>query len=172
LSLPLLGEHDGVLAIRNSFQSWQNWLTCEQFPPESEHHRIVDEIRLCFAGACDIYVRRATCDDSPSSSAHPQDPQDNSLQSSAIQALMARISRISPHDPGAHALVWPCFVAGAEASETHQRTFFVDYMNSIYARTKFRNIPLAVQSLENIWSSERGTRWTLCLPEISNVLVM
>jgi hypothetical protein len=85
---------------------------------------------------------------------------------------MERISKISPHDPGAHALVWPCFVAGAEASEARQRAFFVDYMNSIYARTQFRNIPLAVQSLENIWASKRGTRWTYFLPEISKILVM
>jgi hypothetical protein len=170
LSLPLLGEDTGVLAIKRTFESWQDWLIYEQYPVGSEHHRIVNQIRLCFAAACTIYIRRATSQDVGSSS-HALS-RNGDLQTSNIQDLMGRISHIPPHTPGAHALVWPCFVAGAEASDPDQRAFFVNYMTSIYARTKFRNIPMAVQSLENLWLSKGQRRWTQCLSEFSNVLVM
>jgi hypothetical protein len=170
LALPLLGEHDGVLALQRCFKPWQNWLTYEQFPPDSEHHQIVEEIRLCFAAACDIYVRRATSEGAAYGTYKA--PQDDALQTSTIQDMIERLSRISPQAPGAHALVWPCFVAGAEAADPDQRSFFVGYMNSIYARTKFRNIPAAVASLEKLWASKRGQRWTQYLHEFSNVLVM
>lgn len=96
----------------------------------------------------------------------------NDMQTSTIRNLIRRLLDIPPHTHGAHALVWPCFLAGAEASDPHQRAFFVDYMNSIYARTKFRNIPLAVKGLENIWTGKGDKRWTQCLPELSHVLVM
>jgi hypothetical protein len=170
LGLPLLGEDTGVLTIKKSFESWQNWLTCEQFSVGSESHRILDQIRLCFAAACTIYIRRATSKNIGSSSTAFS--QGGDLQNSTIQDLIGRISQTPPHTPGAHALVWPCFVAGAEASDPDQRAFFVTYMNSIYARTKFRNIPMAVQSLENLWSNKGERRWTQCLSEFSNVLVM
>jgi hypothetical protein len=94
------------------------------------------------------------------------------LQASTISDLIGRLSNIPPYTPGAHALVWPCFVAGAEASDLDQRAFFVNYMKSIYARTKFRNIPVAVQSLKILWASKGAKRWTQCLPEYSKVLVM
>ncbi|OAL02602.1 hypothetical protein IQ06DRAFT_367123 [Phaeosphaeriaceae sp. SRC1lsM3a] len=169
LSLPLLGEHDGVPVVQGSFKRWQNWLTADNFPIGSENHRIVDKIRLCFASACDIYLRRATCDNAnaPLSTM----PHYDEIQTSAIQHLIEHVSQISPGTPGAHALVWPCFVAGAEATDPGQRTFLVNYMDSIYGRTKFRNIPAAIQSLERLWAS-KGRRWTQCLPEISQVLVM
>ncbi|KAH4812866.1 hypothetical protein HBI73_035310 [Parastagonospora nodorum] len=169
LGLPLLGEHHGMLALQR-FSHWEDWLTCEQFPEGSESQRILDEICLCFAAASDIYTRRATSEEAESSRLarlHPHTFDDLNLKN-----LMERISLIPPCSPGAHALVWPCFVAGAETADPGQRAFFVEYMNSIYARTKFRNIPTAVRSLENIWARKGGKRWTQCLPELSNVLVM
>ncbi|KAH7074838.1 fungal-specific transcription factor domain-containing protein [Paraphoma chrysanthemicola] len=170
LGLPLLGEDTGVSAIKRSFQSWQDWLTCEQFPADSENHQILDKIRLCFAAACTIYIRRATSENTESSPAMRS--QYNQLQASTIQDLIGRLSNIPPHTHGAHALVWPCFVAGAEASDFDQRAFFVSYMESIYARTKFLNIPVAVQSLKALWASKGDKRWTQCLPEYNKVLVM
>jgi len=145
-------------------------LTCENFPADSENYRIIDKIRLCFAAACTIYTRRATSEDVEFSSETRS--QYSTLQASTIQGLIGRLSNIPPHTDGAHALVWPCFVAGAEASDPDQRAFFVNYMESIYARTKFRNIPVAVQSLENLWASKGEKRWTQNLSEYSKVLVM
>jgi hypothetical protein len=167
--LPLLGEHNGILALQRSSQ-WQEWLTFEQFPEGSENHRIIDQTRLCYAIACDIYMRRATSDDTETTS--PTSFQDCSIEHTATRNLIEQLSQIPPEAPGAHALVWPCFVGGAEATDPDERTFFVNYMDRVYARTKFRNIPAAVHSLENLWARKGGKRWTQCLPEHSNVLVM
>ena len=173
LGLPLLGEHAGILAIQRSFQSWQDWLTCEQFPADSEYHRIIDKIRLCLAAACTIYIRRATTENTENTESPPAArSQYNALQASTIAGLMGRLSSIPPHMAGAHALVWPCFVAGAEASDPDSKAFFVNYMESIYALTKFHNIPVAVRSLKTLWASKGEKRWTQYLPEYSRVLVM
>lgn len=170
LALPLLSEHNGVLVIERSFQSQQDWLMCEQFPVDSENYRTVEKIRLCFATACSIYVRRATSEDTNFST--PTNHYHDDLQGPTIHDFIKHISGIQPSMPGAHALVWPCFVAGAGATDPHHRAFFVEFMNRIYARTKFRNIPIAVQRLESIWASKGKKRWTQCLSETGNVLVM
>ena len=169
LGLPLLGEHHGMLALQK-YPQREDWLTCEQFPEGSEEQHILDETCLCFAAACDIFLRRATSEDAGFSGLAPLYP--DVVVNFNINNLLERISLIPPCSPGAHALVWPCFVAGAETADPGQRAFFADYMNSIYARTKFRNIPTAVRSLERIWARKGGKRWTQCLPELSNVLVM
>jgi hypothetical protein len=136
----------------------------QDYADETSRHTI-DEVRHCFDAACTIYIRRATTCTLPS-------PHYYDAQASTIRDLISRLLHIPPDMHGGHALVWPCFVAGAEASDPDQRAFFVEYMNSIYARTQFRNIPIAVQSLENLWREKGGKRWTQCLPEVSNVLVM
>lgn len=164
-----MGEGIGLPIVQGSFRLWQNWLTADNFPPGSENHRIVDKIRLCFASACDIYLRRATSDSTDTTSS--PSPNYDELQTSAIEQLIEHVSQIPPDTPGGHAIVWPCFVAGAEATSSSQRIFLVERMHKIYACTKFRNIPAAIQSLERLWAN-KGKRWTQCLPEISNVLVM
>ncbi|KAH8725197.1 fungal-specific transcription factor domain-containing protein [Phaeosphaeriaceae sp. PMI808] len=170
ISSPVIRESDAVQAIQRIFKSWQDWLTCEKFLVGSEHYRIVDHIRMCFTSACTIYLRRATTEYAISSPTEAG--LDDERQASVVKDLVDRLLMIPPDTPGAHALVWPCFVGGAETSDPDQRAFFVDYMNSIYAITKFRNIPAAIQSLENLWASKGDKRWTQCLPEFSKVLVM
>ncbi|KAL5377430.1 hypothetical protein DPSP01_009768 [Paraphaeosphaeria sporulosa] len=170
LCLPLLGEHTGVSAIQRSLQSWYDWLTPEQFAAGSENHQNLNGIRFCFDAAFTIYTRRATSENINSSV--DSRSQYSRLQALTIQEVAQRLSLMPPHTDGAHALVWPCFVAGAETSDPDQRAFFVNYMESIYARTKFRNIPLAVQSLRRFWESKGERRWTQYLPEYSKVLVM
>jgi hypothetical protein len=167
--MPLAGEHSGIAAIKKSFKKWQHYLMQEQCPSGSEEGedgtRMLSQVRLCFDAACSIYVRRATSHTSPSN--HP------SSQTSTLQDLITRLSLIPPHSHGAHALVWPCFVAGAEASEPDQRAFFVSYMLSVYAKTGFENIPVAIRGLEELWRGKKaGRRWTECLREFSDVLVM
>jgi hypothetical protein len=147
-----------------------DWLSSKLFPAGSESYVIVNKIQWCFDTACTIYFRRATSDAITTSTSERLQYED--VQKSTIQDLIGRISLMPPHSPGAHALVWPCFIAGAESSDPIQRAFFIDYMNSIYARTKFRNIPVAVQSLRNLWANKGDKRWTQCLPEITKVLVM
>ncbi|CBY01031.1 similar to C6 zinc finger domain containing protein [Plenodomus lingam JN3] len=169
--IPQLGEDRGVLTVMESYQSMTSWLTptYEQLPTGSEEVDIMRNLRRCFTLASEIYIHRATTElnDDPTPS-----PIGDSSQHSAIQDLITLISQIPPTAPGAHTLIWACFVAAAETSDPQQRQFFVDYMLAIYERTKFRNIPLGVQSLERIWSRKGNQRWTQCLSELSKVLVM
>lgn len=166
----MLGEDSGLLAIRESFESWTSFLSYEQLAAGSNERHIMENIRQCFASACAIYIRRASSKDfiSTPASASGDDP----VQLSTIRLLIDRLSLISPQAPGAHALVWVCFIGAAESNLPTQRKFFVDYMNGIYSKTKFDNIPKAVESLQRIWAKKGKKRWTECLSELARVLVM
>ncbi|KAH9872740.1 hypothetical protein J1614_005134 [Plenodomus biglobosus] len=172
VGIPQLGEDNGLPAVMESYQSMISWLppACEQLPTGSEEVLIMETIRQCFILASVIYIRRATTElsDDPASSSSIEDDSQQPL----IEDLVMRLSEVPPTSPGAHALVWVCFVAAAETADPIQRQFFVDYMLGIYERTKFRNITVGVQSLERIWSRRGNKRWTQCLSELSNVLVM
>lgn len=157
LGQPLLEEEGGVKFIQEAFDECTNWLPCEELPPDCQDRRNVVLIRQCFAEACGIYLGRATTD-------HEQEM--------AIERLARLLLQIDSDARGAHALVWVCFIAGAETNDQRHRDFFVTRMNETYQRTRFRNIPAAVQSLQRIWKRKSGRKWTSCLPELTRVLVM
>jgi hypothetical protein len=159
LSLPLTSEHTGLCGIQASPASWEQWLICESFPLDSPSFHIIDAIRMCFETASRIYTRRATtCDPD--------------LASPDLPELLARLAAISPNMLGAHTLVWPCFVAGAETQNETDRVFVKEYLLAIYKRTGFKNVPAAVESLEKLVRGVGRRRWTGCLGEFSEVLIM
>lgn len=174
LSLPLLGENIGVLTIKKAFDWMLDWFSFSDLPADCEDRQVTDMIRQCFASACAIYVRCASRGSSSSSHYTASFPRANldPIHGSNIERIIELMSRISPGARGAHALVWVCFIAGADTNDPVQRVFFLNYLNEIYARTQFHNIPAAVRSLENIWARNRGERWTQSLPQLSKVLVM
>jgi hypothetical protein len=155
----MLGEENGLVAIRDCFHSWTTFLDCEQLPPGSKERETMESITRCSASACAIYVQRATVANCPA-------------QQLAIQNLIEILIEIPPHAPGGHALVWVCFVAAAEADGPEQRQFLLNYMREVYARRKFENIPNSMQSLQRIWDTKGMKRWTQCLSELPKVLVM
>lgn len=165
LGVPLLGEEVGVLTMMKASESLMSFLSFSHLPEDSEDRRIADLILQCFVSACNIYTRCAA-------DAHAVSRFHDTIQEESIHQLIGVISQVSPNDRGAHALVWVCFVAGAASTDQSQRDFFVHRMEQVYARTRFRNIPTAIQSLKNIWARRPGERWTVCLPQLSNVLVM
>jgi hypothetical protein len=133
-------------------------------PEESEDRIMADRVRQCFISACAIYTRCATNSTS--------DATVNLIQKNAIKELIEVMSGIPASFRGSHALVWVCFVAGAETTDEAQRAFFVNRMREIHQRTRFGNILAGIESLKSIWSRKTNERWTLCLPQLSNVLVM
>ncbi|POS78274.1 hypothetical protein DHEL01_v203331 [Diaporthe helianthi] len=157
LGQPFVEEEDGVRFIQQTYNGFNDWLLCEGLPTDCQDSRNVSLIRPCFTEACNIYLGRATTD-------HEQDL--------AIKRLIQLVSQVDSDAPTAHTLVWVCFIAGAETNDPQQREFFVARMNETYQRTRFRNIPAAVQSLERIWMRKAGQKWTSCLPELTQVLVM
>lgn len=165
LGVPLLGEEAGVLTMMKASESLMSFLSFTRLPEDSEDRRVADLIRQCFLSACNIYTRCAANADTVSRF-------HDTIQAQSIHQLIGVISQILPNARGAHALVWVCFVAGAASTDQSQRDFFVHRMEQVYARTRFRNIPGAIQSLKNIWARRHGERWTMCLPQLSHVLVM
>jgi hypothetical protein len=157
LGQPVLEEEDAVRFIQQTFDCCTDWLPCEQLPPDCPDRRNVMLIRQCYAEACSIYLGRATTN-------HEQDL--------AIERLIELVSQVDSDWRGVHAVVWVCFIAGAETNNQKQRDFFVDRMNEVYRWTRFRNIPAAVESLQKIWGRKPGQKWTSCLPELTQVLVM
>ena len=145
-----------------------SFLSYPNLAKDSDDRRIADLVQQCFVFACDIYTRCATTTEANSS----LNVVHNSIREHSIEQLIDKISKISHNARGAHALVWVCFVAGASSTSQTQKAFLVERMNQVYERTKFRNIPKAICSLEKIWSREDENRWTQSLPELSNVLVM
>lgn len=154
-----------MLTLMKAPQSLMSWLSYSHLPENSQDRRLTDFIRKCFASACDIYTRCAANADTISFCY-------DAVQAQLIEQLVGAVSKIPSDSRGAHALVWVCFVAGAASTDQGQRKFFVHRMEQIYTQTQFRNIPIAIQSLENIWARGNGERWTICLPRLSNVLAM
>ena len=162
--MPQLGEEVGILTIMKASDLLTRFLWVPHLPEDSEDRILADRTRQCFISACDIYIRRAT---------NPKyDATTELLQKHAIARLVGLLQNIPTSFRGSHALVWACFIAGADTTDEAQRAFFIHRMWSTYERTGFRNIPLSIKSLENIWSRKNDERWTLCLPQLSNVLVM
>lgn len=154
-----------MLTTMRASESLMEWLSYTHLQENSEDRRLADLIRRCFVSACDIYMRcAANVDTIPSFH--------DTIQAHMVQQLIGMMSKILPDARGSHALVWVCFVAGAASTDRSQRDFFVHRMESIYARTQFRNIPTAIQGLQNVWARGYGKRWTVCVPQLSNVLVM
>ena len=154
-----------MLTTMRASESLMEWLSYTHLQENSEDRRLADLIRRCIVSACDIYMRcAANVDTIPSFH--------DTIQAHMVQQLIGMMSKILPGARGSHALVWVCFVAGAASTDRSQRDFFVHRMKSIYARTQFRNIPTAIQGLQNVWARGYGTRWTVCVPQLSNVLVM
>ena len=146
-------------------ETLMGFLSDSHLPKDCEDRRTADLIRQGFTLACNIYIRCAASADAVSRF-------HDTIQAQSIHQLIGIVSQVLPSARGAHALVWVCFVAGAASSDQAQRDFFVDRLEQVYERTQFRNIPAAIESLKNIWARGRGTRFTMCIPKLSNVLVM
>lgn len=166
--MPLLGEEVGILTMMKASESLMGFLSYSHLPKDCEDRRIADLIQKCFVSACNIYARCAASADAASDLSLSLE----SIQENSIEQLISVLSQISPNARGAHALVWVYFVAGAASTNQTQRAFCVRRMKQVYDLTQFRNIPTAIESLQSIWLRGGGKRWTLCLPRLSNVLVM
>lgn len=144
------------------------FLSYSHLPEDCEDRRIAALIQKCFVSACSIYTRCATNANIAVAFGISHD----AIQEKAIEHLIEILSGISVGTRGAHALVWVYFVAGAASTNQDQRLFFVQRMEQVYSLTHFQNIPIAIESLEKIWSRKDKKRWTVCLPQLSKVLVM
>ncbi|KXJ85722.1 fungal-specific transcription factor domain-domain-containing protein [Microdochium bolleyi] len=161
IARPQLSTREGIDIISRSLDSHLDWVTSEIRGCETEGSRALAITEQAFREASELYLSRAT-------TGHQQEQQQPSGHSSntgpvatsapaasdSVARLRALVSSLDPAAEGAHALVWPCFVAAAESTELGDRQFFTRRLGQIYAVTKFENVQMAAASLPLIWAMQ------------------
>lgn len=124
---------------------------------EYENVMLMKEVML---QASDIYRNRAMGDV----------PREASI--SSVEALRRTAMKIDPNTTGAHALVWPFFIAAAESIEQDHRDFFYNQLQNLFPNTRFGSIPLALQTLKYIWAKQGTTNWMDIITDERPLLIM
>jgi len=87
-----------------------------------------------------------------------------------IERLKQLLIDLDPTAEGAHTLVWPYFIAGAESINTDDRDFFHSRLDHIWETTGYRNVLVAMNALQDIWKRP-DEPWTSWLPRIATVIM-
>ncbi|CAK46104.1 uncharacterized protein BO96DRAFT_466882 [Aspergillus niger CBS 101883] len=148
LGQPLLNEDLGAERLRNPVDP-SVWMA-SRVNADSHHHRTLSLVRKVFSKGAQIYLQRATTNQS---SWH------------VLEELRQLLCQMSPTEPGAHGFVWSCFIAAADSVDPEHRAFFSDYLKGVYSRTMFDNIPKALDALPAIWDLQ-GSAKVVGLPPI------
>ncbi|KAH7017964.1 uncharacterized protein B0I36DRAFT_394484 [Microdochium trichocladiopsis] len=121
----------------------------------------VKRIRSAIQAACELCrdrLQRSVCFECPAA------------RLDALQQLVDEVAL--PGVDGAHALVWPCFVAAAEAVLPRHRDFFSSRLRALFACTHFHTIPLALDTLTLIWEHQGRRKWTQIIISMRPILIM
>jgi hypothetical protein len=87
-----------------------------------------------------------------------------------IERLKQLLIDLDPTAEGAHTLVWPYFIAGAESNIQNDRNFFHGRLGHIWETTGYRNVLAAMNALQDIWKRPDES-WTSWLPRIATVIM-
>jgi hypothetical protein len=87
-----------------------------------------------------------------------------------IECLKALLIDLDPTAEGAHTLVWPYFIAGAESTIQEDRDFFHTRLGHIWGTTGYRNVLVAMNALQDIWKHP-DEPWTSWLPRIATIIM-
>ncbi|RAL13387.1 Zn(II)2Cys6 transcription factor [Aspergillus homomorphus CBS 101889] len=151
---PLVDKDEGVKALSNPVDSGM-WLPSD-VSADAQHNETLSLARQAFTLGAQISLMRMTSNEN---SWHVR------------EKLRQLLCQAHPTDPGAHAFVWPCFVAAADSTEPEYREFFSNYMKAIHTKTLFGNITKALDSLPTIWDP-KSKIWTETLTDVSRILIM
>ncbi|CRK05845.1 hypothetical protein BN1723_001638 [Verticillium longisporum] len=157
---PLSNETKGLDVLQEPPDNYMDFIAYPSLSPGSELQSNVQIMRGAIRDACELYRRRALS--SPST--------EDSVP--LVEWLRQRVLPLDAHTPGAHALVWPYFVAAAESSLPEHREFFSGRLKDLHQFTGFGSITTALQALETIWAMQGIKRWTEIMSKDFHVLVM
>lgn len=87
-----------------------------------------------------------------------------------IESLKHLLIDLDPTAEGAHTLVWPYFIAGAESIIKDDRDFFRARLDHIWETTGYRNVLVAMNALDDIWKRPSAP-WTSWLPRIATIIM-
>lgn len=110
--------------------------------------------------ACKIFEQRASKAATPESSV------------AAVEKMRQTVIDMDIETDGSHALVWPFFIAAAESTLPEHREFFAGRLKHLFSNTRFGSIPVALDTLNYIWSKSDTTSWTDIVTSERQVLIM
>jgi hypothetical protein len=88
-----------------------------------------------------------------------------------VTSLYELLIDVDPEAAGAHALVWPYFVAAAESIWPEHRAFFQQRLDHIWTTTRYRNVKVAIDALPKLWEQRGSQRWTKMLQDVAMVIM-
>ena len=116
---------------------------------------LIDVIRK----ACEIYLARA------------MDISQKQIDR-LVQEFIDKTSTFNATSPGGHILIWPFFVVGVECTNSKDREFAIGQLQHLWRWTGFGNTLYAIETLQKIWSSHSGSRWTDDIVDKVDVFIM
>lgn len=156
---PLLGENAGTLTLQAHPDTFFDFISnVAIFNPAYAVQ--IDMYKSAIRCACNIYLTRVT-----------RNPP-HSETVAELEALKVLCEKIHPSTPGHHTLVWVYFIAAAESSTLAHRDFFTLRLQEVFSRTRFHNIPTALNALQELWKVQAERRWTEVLPEVMPVFII
>ncbi|KAI1251611.1 hypothetical protein MGN70_006179 [Eutypa lata] len=123
----------------------------QHFPLYEAIYRIAGEVYLLRAQSHVLFVDRSGMEEK-------------------IAQIRALCERVDFSEPGAHALVWPSFVAAAETRYDEHRRFFCGILRSCWKITGYASILKGIKVLDDVWAQEQR-RWTALLPECKGFIM-
>lgn len=156
-----MSEDDGVQRLTQEAQPLVNIIEKEYDTPASASV-VVLLYNEAYRQARNIYLFRAEA---------RSGVVDEVRMTQLVEQLRFMLLELDPTTEGAHALVWPYFIAAAESRDEANRQFFYARLEHIWESTGYNNVKVALVELRKIWTKQRFQRWTSIIPEIATVIM-
>ncbi|OAR01206.1 hypothetical protein LLEC1_00164 [Akanthomyces lecanii] len=155
---PLSSPQKGLDMMRRRSADYLSFMSyCPSTPEQQVTIKIMTEV---MQQACEIFENRASKTMTPE------------LSIASVERVRQTVTDMDPEADGSHALVWPFFIAAAESALPEHREFFAGRLKQLFSNTRFGSIPVALDTLEYIWSKSDTTSWTDIVTSERQVLVM
>ncbi|KFG77750.1 hypothetical protein MANI_026198 [Metarhizium anisopliae] len=158
---PLSSQMKGIQTFTKSPDYYLDFMTSSpSLGSDPEQYANIQVMKDIIRQACYIYRNRASHEATRESSIE------------AVERLRQTVTHLDPNVEGRHALVWAFFVASAESILPEHRDFFYNRLKDLFECTRFGSIPLALQTLDYIWSKQDSTNWIEIVTHERQILIM
>ncbi|KAJ3491157.1 hypothetical protein NLG97_g5649 [Lecanicillium saksenae] len=155
---PLSSPQKGLEMLRRRSDDHLSFMS--YCPSTPEQQAAINLMVEAMRQACAIFEGRASKTATPESSI------------ASVERMRQTVIDMDMETDGSHALVWPFFIAAAESTLPEHREFFAGRLKLLFSNTRFGSIPVALDTLEYIWSKSDTTSWTDIVTSERQVLIM
>ncbi|ATY60988.1 Fungal transcriptional regulatory [Cordyceps militaris] len=155
---PLSSPQKGVEMLRRRSVDYLSFMS--YCPSTPEQQVFINAMTRVITEACRIFERRAARTATPESS------------TDSLERMRDMVVDMDLETEGSHALVWAFFIAAAESTRPQHREFFASRLKQLFSNTRFGSIPVALDTLQYIWSKSDTTSWTDVVTRERQVLIM